>query len=500
MKKIDTLLDGTTIINFPVYFRLLKRYKRFSAIIFVCVLLFGIILNFYQKSIYYTSITFSDVASGNTDPSLKMLSAFMGESKDNQKAYQIIALRKSMDFTRKVTGKIMANPDFNRMRFDLNFFGNDSLKATSIVKKCGGRTQCILEQLTELLPSFYEIFDRDRTGVTFTLEVKASDELTAHVLIKELQDSIQEARVATLRATIAQQEKTNIEILAIKEKDLEESEFYKHLEQKEMIDSTLKEVDDKLDVHGKIFAEVKSTLASLESRVERSKAVVGKKIGLEQIEKEKRRAELKERIEKLNKDLNALEISNFEYTEKDKQVIDNLKTELVEKKKALQKLGQGNASSSLDSFIKTSEEKLNATELEYRVTKDQYESLKAGYEQLLAEKTGIMEKKAKSDQTIERLAPTAKFVKEIKAKVDQLNLMKTTVVSDMRFDIYPKPPEETKKIGKILIAAYVIVLYVLLNLLVMTVVYLFDDKIHDEDDLSSIDESLKVIGVVPKYD
>lgn len=471
-----------------------------NVFIILSVLIFGGCLHFFQKTTYYTSITFSDVSAGNSDPSLKALSAFMGDSKDNQKAYQIIGLKKSMDFSRNVVSRIMANSSFTGMRFDLNYFGNNKLKAVEIVKGCGGKKECIHSLLVELIPSFYDIYDRDRTGVTFTLEVKASDELTAQILVKELQESIQEFRVAALRETIAQQEKTNLEILSIKEKDLADSEFYKHLEEKDFIDSELKEINDKIDIHSKIFAEVKSTLASLESRVERSKAVVGKRIGFDQIEKEKRRSELKERIEKLNKDLNALEISNFEYTEKDKQVIDNLKKELAEKKQKLQKLGQGNTSSSLDTFIKSSEEKINATELEYRVTKDQYESLKANYDQYILEKNAIMERKAKADQTTEKLAPTAKFVKELSAKVDQLNLLKTTVVSDMRFDIYPKPPEEVKKIGKILIVAYSLVLYTFMSILILSIKFLMDDKIYDEDDLFNLGQDLKVIGVTPKYD
>lgn len=500
LKNIDRLLDGTTVLNFPMYFRLFRRYKKMSVAVMCLVLALAMALHFLQRTTYYTSINFSDVASGNPDPAMKMLSAFTGDSKDNQKAHQILGLRKSMDFSRRVATRLMNNEAFLNMRFDLNYFGDNTLKAREIVKKCGGKDECVHRLLVELIPSFYEIFDRDRAGVTFTVEAKASDELTAQVIIKELQESIQEFRISTLKSTIAQQEKTNLEILAIKQKEMQEAQFYQHLEEKDLIDSQLKDINDRIDVHSKIFAEVKSTVASLESRVERSRAVVGKKVGIDQIEREKRRSELKERIEKLNKDLNALEISNFEYSEKDKQVITNLKNELAEKKKTLNRLGHGNGSSSMDSFIKSSEEKINSTELEYKVAKDQYEALNEAYEQYVAEKNELLEKKAKADQVMERLAPTAKFVKELTAKVDQLLMLKTTVVSDMRFDIYPKPPEESKKIGKILIVAYTVLLYGLLAIMTLSIAFLLDDKIYDEDDLIAMDTELKVIGVAPKYD
>lgn len=501
MKKFDLLLDGTTVLNFPMYFRLIKRFKKVSFIIFAIVLLFALGLNFFQKTIYYTSITFADTAAGNTDPSVKMLGAFLGgDNKDNNKAYQIIALKKSMDFTRNVATKLIENENFSKLRFDLSLFGSSHLKASEIIKRCNKKPECIKAEITELLPSFYEIFDRDRAGVMFTLEVKASDELTAQILIHVLQESINEARIKALKTSIAQQEKTNTEMLNIKEIELEKSDFYNLLEQKNILESRIKEIDDKIDINGKIFAEVKSSLANLESRVTRSRAVVGRKVGLNEIAKEKKRAELKERIEKLNKDLNALEITNFEYTEKDKLIIENLKTELEIKKKELAKLGQGNSSSNMDTFIKSSEEKLNSTELEYKVVKDQYETLSKSYDEYLAEKNKILEEKTKADQTIERLAPMAKYVKETRAKVDQLNLMASTIVSDVRFDIYPKPPEETKKISKILILAYSIVLFGFLTIAMLTIGFLLDDKIYDEEDLKEISDDLKIIGVVPKYD
>ncbi|MDO9182286.1 MAG: hypothetical protein Q7U04_07745, partial [Bacteriovorax sp.] len=117
MNKIELLFDGTTIINFPFIIKLFKRYLKSS--IFISLFLTAICLSFYfmQEEVYWTSISFSDATEDKTDAGMKGLSMLMGDKKGGLRATDILNLRSSIDFNRKIAISITESEFFKKLRF-----------------------------------------------------------------------------------------------------------------------------------------------------------------------------------------------------------------------------------------------------------------------------------------------------------------------------------------------------------------------------------------------
>lgn len=455
-----------------------------------------------QQNIFWTSIGFTDVATNSSDPALKMLSAFLNDDKKSNKAAEILNYRDSMDFTKKVSKSLIFNPHFDSLRFDLSFFDKTSLSAKSIAKECKNDKFCIEKELSEKLPKFYEVLDRDRGGTNFLLQVKATDELTANILLSEIMKAIQASRVESLKTNIAQQENVNIDILGKKKKELESVDYYKLIEDKIKMENDLKTIDSNIDYQTKLSSEIQLNLARAESKFRRVQKISKKKVGRDELELERKSIDLRDKIEKLTSDIHSLENMNSDATEKDKSIIMLLKKELAQNKKQLERLDVGGSYSAFDKFVKSNEEKVGANELDYRVLHDQLVASNQNIEILSLKKKTMFAKKAQIDETLDKLKPSIEFLKTLEAKIEQLRLLRTTSVSDMRFDVYaiPTDSEGVKKIGKLLMTAYTIVLLALLNIVLLTVLYWRDDRIYDEADLKIISENLKVIGIGSHYD
>lgn len=502
LNKIDSLFDGTTIINFSFYLQLLRRYRK--SVVVVCVmtvLAAGAVYSFQQET-YTASIDFSDVSSSSADPALKALSAFLNDDKKANKSNEILNLRTSMDFTKKLSSSLMENPLFSKLRFDSSFFGDRRDTVKAIIKWCKNNKECIDKKLIAKLPQFYEITDRDRGGVNFSVQVKATDELTANTLLSEIMKTIQVQRVESIKTNISQQEKVNIEILEKKKKELEAVDYFNMLEEGNKLNNYLKEIDTNIEYQAKLISETQLSLASAESKFRRSKKISKKRVSRDDLELEKKSNDLKERIEKLSGDIHLLENSSGNLTEKEKNIIENLKLELKRNKGQFQSLGVGNSSIAYDKFVKINEEKVGATELDFGVLTDQMNNAKESLNKLSSEKSGLLEKKNKIDQQLEQFKPSIDFVRSLGAKIEQLRLLRTTSVSDMRFDTYETPPDPDgiNKIGKVLMIAYCLVSMVILNIVLLSVKYLFDDRIFDDKDLKVISEDLKVIGIGSYYE
>ncbi|MDO9183224.1 MAG: hypothetical protein Q7U04_12495, partial [Bacteriovorax sp.] len=325
------------------------------------------------------------------------------------------------------------------------------------------------------------------------------DHLTANVLLKIISKTILDSRAEVVRISLRDQVNTNTNILIAKKKENDISNFYEIEEDRDFLDSELKEVQSKLDHQINVTTVAQDNLATAESNYQRSKKISNKKIDNEDIDIETHRKELRERIEKLNSDLSALEDVSSSQTSRDKEVLVQLRRDIRESKSKLKMLGEGNSQTSLRQFVKQNDEKIHGKELEYKVIKDQVDFAKQNYEDLIIKKKDILRKKIKADQSIDILKPNVEFIKNLEIKIEQLKLLSLTVSPDVRFDSYAAAPDPIKKIGLILLVGYLVILEGLLLTLYLSTRFYFDNNIYDIDDLKGSSSNLKIIGNGPKY-
>lgn len=479
--------------------KLFKRYfKSCLAIVFFVAFLCGV-LYLKQQEIYWTSLSFSDATVDSNDSSLKLLSGIMGDNKGGLRASDILNLRTSVDFNRKMAQSILNSEHFNQFRLDLGIFGDKNESPSSIKAFCKNNNECVLQELVLRLPKFYQISDKDRNGVHFVVEVKALDELTANLFLKFISKAILDTRTEVLKSSIKDQEKMNLSMLIERKKEIDLASYYSDLEEANRLDSEYKEIQLKFERQSHLIVELQNSFSNAESNFQRSKSFLKRKVNIDELGVEKKRSDLKIKIEKLNGDINALEDIAESKTLKDREVIIQLKKELRESKSMYQLLGDNANQEGLDSFIKKTDEKIHSKEFEYSVIKDQLANAQKNYSELEVEKRDLFEKKIKIDQNIAILKPVVEFIKNLEIKVEQLKLLAATVGPDVRFDSYSNTPVPVKKIGLILLFAYVLMLQLIFVTVYLTFRFLFDERVYDLQDLENISPNLKFLGLGPKF-
>ena len=499
LNKLELVFDSTTIINIPFMVKLFKRYFKSSIFISVVITFFSASLYFFQKEMYWASISFSDASESN-ESSLSIPVGILGDKKGGIRAADILNLRSSVDFNRKVAQNLISSEFYSNLRFDLNYLGFKSVNALEIEKICKGNSGCITENLAKRLPKFYEITDKDRNGVNFSVEVKALDALTANVLLKSVSKAIGDSRTEVVRYKLKEQEKSDTSILIEKKKEIDVVNFYELQDDKNRLESELNEIQSKIDHQTNVITSVQDKLATADASYQLSRKISNKRVNYDELNNEMRRRELKDKIIKLNSDIIALEDISTEHSQQDKDVLIQLKKEMETAKKRLKSYGEGDSQINLNQFVKQNDEKIYAKELEYKVIKDQWDSAKQNYDDLIIKKKDILGRKIKAEQSIDILRPSVEFIKNLEIKIEQLKLRNMSVNSDVRFDSYSGAPEPVKKIGLILMLGYFVMLQAIVSMIHLLVRFYFDNNIYDEDDLKAISSNLKIIGNGPRYE
>ncbi len=78
--------------------------------------------------------------------------------------------------------------------------------------------------------------------------------------------------------------------------------------------------------------------------------------------------------------------------------------------------------------------------------------------------------------------------------------MEETVTTDLRFDTFATPPDNSKRVGKLLMVAYMIIILTMLLMGYLITRYLLDDRIYDADDLKKFVGDVPILGETPKFD
>lgn len=497
MSKINHLLDGTTVINLPFFIDLFKRYKKTTTLIIISIFIgcWGIYL--MQKDYYWSSVRFTDTGA-TVDSPVKALSILLGDKKDGLRQVEIFSLQKSLGFTERVAEYLIEHPDFLTLRFDLNLFGDASLSAQAISEMCAHKRECIKMEMMKLIPRFYSIKDVERNSVHYVMEVKALDYRTSDIFLKALSTSVEKNRIDLLRENFLELEKLSKDLLAQKKINLETEKYSEFLQEKSRVDQSLKEIESKIEIQGKLLVEQKTVLTRIESKLNRTKNVLSKNMNLDEVALDKKRRDLRDKIEKLTNDIHELELYTGGLNTQDREVVSLLKKELKQNHEMLAKLGNSHGVSSYGAFFRATEQKVEGNQFDYNVYHEHLLKTQQNYDEMQAQMKNLVKEKMKLDEREEHLRPSIEFIKNLEIKIAQTSVLKETIGSDLKFDQL-SVPEKAKKLGRLILLAYSIVLSFVFGILYLGARFMWDDRIYDEADLDRVRAGLPVIGITPRY-
>ncbi len=499
MNKLTALLDGTTGIAFPFLFKLIRRYywTSLAAVSAMCVA--AGLFYLFQAPLYWTSIGFS-FTSGRTTSPIGAIAKLVANSEWENNKSEILGIRRSVGFTRRVAERLLNRADFGTLNFNTRTVRFRSFTGADLAASCGKSRECLLEKLMRTLPGLYSVFDVDRSGVNFTLQVKAGDKKTAEVLVQDLSASIGEHRTEMIRRSFQDQIRITSDLISQKKNEIDASEWNQLKEVKLLVENRIHDLDEQIAIQNRLLVEQESTLFKAQAQVRNTESRLKHRVDLNALQEDKKRQSLEERVEQLTADIHALEVANAQYTAKDSQILEGLKRELTETKRQLEGLGNsGRSLSNTKAFIKASDQKLDFNELDVSVFRDQTGQSRRRYEELVSEKAQLLERRITVEKKLDELIPSIQFLGVLENKLVQLKLMDTSNLTDIYFDAYPTYPSAAKKVGRLLLLAYTVVMSSLALLVAVSIRFLTDDRIHDEDDLKRFVSKIQVLGNVPDF-
>lgn len=502
--KLDRLVDESTILNIPLMFQLVFRYKVLSVLTVVSCLSVCHYLYNKQVEVYWSSIRFSNLQEKSTSPMDAINVALGSDTGDrgygNSLAEEVKALRVSMDFTRKIAKKVMKHDYFFNMNFNPTNNKSEDYVVSSFIENCKKDKDCLMEELVGLIPRFYSIEDPERTGLNFVLEVGTADKKTTTILLKIISDAISESRVDTIRLTYTNQRESAEQLVHKEKTKLEDENYFSLTKTKEILKNDLNNLQHEIQINNKLSWENESLLSIAQAKVKKSNKMISAQIDTKELNKDKKRNFLKEKIDNLRKDINALEMLRISHSTEEVEILDSLKGELTKSENSLKSLGNSRSLASLNEFVNKTQDSVEESEFNYDVYKNYSQKAKENYKGLLIKNSNLVDDLLSTQNRLEKLRPIVEFLKALESKVIQLKLLEITSMSDLKFDNFPTFPVKSKKISKLMIFVYSFFFIVFSMLGVLCLRFISDDNIYDESDINRIFPNVDVLGVSPKFE
>lgn len=493
MNKISALLDDITVINFSMLWKLFRRYRQMCLALLASCCLIALFYYIFQSNVFSSSISFK--AARNDSSTAHSILAGSGD--DKLKA-DILRLERSVDFYRIIASKLLSQFSLSEVLHGIS--KNSSKTMDHIVLLCADNTECANEQLANILPSSIDITYGDRDGNNFILTVRTIKAEFNRKYLDTVIEAIHHSRIEARRLYLSEQQQITRQMISKNKGKLTGSNYDELARRHGQIISLEKEYDDKLKVsHQNLIGQMERFDAA-KSQLDNRKQAKNREVKLDDIEVSKRRRSLLALVEQLTGDINAVELMADSTSAESGKILLELKLQLEQAKADLSKMPQDSRGfDNLDKFISANDEKIDASEFDFRVISDQVEMARQKYRSLQDEKQKLVDQRIKLEAEMKQMNPTVSLLTDLESKNIEYQLLESTVVSDLLFDRFATTVKQMRKVSLFFLILYTFIVTLFLLLSSVVARFLLDTKIYDEDDLKSVLGNVKILGSIPEF-
>jgi hypothetical protein len=498
MKNMGILLDDKTIINFTFFGKLLKRYYIITMLSPLLVLLVGFYVYNSQNDVYMISAGMLVKSSESSEKS--SIASLLGSEKQEFSIAEVLSLGKSIDFQQKIAKQLVDHPDFSKMNF--NTIKVKKMKSHSeIFGNCAGNNKCVYSILRGAVGSYYDIKRSAVIVNKYIVSIKTLDGFTSREILKLITKEITKSRKETLLSSLTDQMEVSKKLIKKKKEELVDVNI---VSLEDLLKTKTKELSDLATVirsYKSIFMSQKLQLSKAKLTVKETKRAISQDTnGTDKI-KYTKSLELKKDIEKLREDIRVLQGAAVNGSEQDQLIISQVQNQLAVKERAFKKLGKIKRKfSNIEKFKDTKDKSSDYNEFDYNVLVGQHEATKKELVKLDSRKLKLEAERLFYENKLKSLKPSFDYLKLLKDKMIQLELVKWTVGNDIIFDKLPESVRRFKRtsLSKIVLFSFMISLFIVF--LGVFVRYMFDKRIYDEYELSRNFKGLEIIGNTPEFD
>ncbi|MCP4912849.1 MAG: hypothetical protein GY909_07000 [Oligoflexia bacterium] len=500
MKKINVILHETTIINFPFFWKLIKRYAVISVIAPIIALCVGAYVYLSQNDIYLKSASFKYQVD-SAEASSSSIASIIGEKSQGLSPNEILGIMTSFDFAKQVATTLVNHKDILKFNFT-PIKSKDMVSTPDMMAKCGDDFDCKVKSVQVIIPYLY-VMEPDRLIENrFWVRVKSLDRFTTETLTDILINELVKSRVNTIKHSITEQIKLSHELVDSKREELIGVDMMAVRDRKKEVSSLIEEITSKIKNYNSFYHQQKLKMTLAETKYNQTKNTISKKkVNQEDVETFKKRTELKDKIKKIQEDITAIKLSSQSLSSQDSIIIDQLNLELKETKEKLGKLGgNGRSISNIVKFLDKKDKESDFNEFDYKVLKGQFAKIQKDYQAMIDKRDALEAEDRKLDNTLEQYKPSFEYIKLLEQKIIQLKLLESTVISDFIFDKEMANVRRFKRTSRSKITLFSVTTSIFLLFLLILIRYVSDDRIYDTYELEKSFEELTIIGNTPDFD
>jgi hypothetical protein len=499
MKKLNIVLNETSIINFPFLWKLIKRYKFLSISVPVIAAVYSISIFMGQNTIFSGEVGFKYISEGSNSPT-SMIFSMLGEKTSKLDPTEIISYGSSVDFQYKVADEILESSELRKLNFN-SINSKEISTFDEIFADCKDSKECRRDKIARIIGSFYNVkMDTDIID-RYHLIVRTLDHRTTDTLVKIISKTIDEDRLKQIRYFVTSQVKISEELLSKKKNEVNMSFVKGMVNEKARLLVKIDALHNRTDAIRRIYYSDRTKLNKLETERSQTKKILARsnKASNNELFKVVEAKKLKQKNRQLRDDIASIKTSFSSADVSGSDIIGKLKNELEVNERRLASIGDVASATLNEDFAASKENKQMNTEHNYNVSIKQFNMTKVEFEKLNKDFEETVKKKADIEIKLLDHQPNLQLIKLLEQKLVQLKLAESTIVSDLIFDSFQSELSSYKKIAKTKMIFVSIFFSCFLLLFVIILRYIFDGRIYDEYELKNNFEDLEIIGNTPDF-
>lgn len=493
MKKIELLLDETTVINFRLLVKLAMRYRthfQFSLLFFFSALTY---FYFTQPKVYSTQIPVRTIVKHNVSSDLSSLIPVTDTESINQMELSLIL--SSHSFLRFYAEKLQSSPFFGKMVLGNPAMGKKT-EALPLIKECREEKNCILDKLIPALQGSFAV-EQGISESRFNLVLFSFDQQTLSLQKKIFVSAVDSYRIQGKQYQISKELTSVEDLIRENQNSLKNSNGLEILDKHEKNNSMIVEVKDRIRMLQVYINEARTSLTEMTARSSENRrmlagAVQNDRLGVSEA------LSLGKKIRDLRQNIAALSVlAEDQLSEKDKGIIGKLKAELATLEKRRANFSEDTESE--ETFLQDQHGKEKTLGFDLAVIRKKLNTLESELETRKAELELLTSENLVNESFVSKARHEVEFIKNLEGKRLSLKLLASTITTDLLFEESSGGIREFHVLSllKVLLFAFFLTFFLYGSSLVIR--FMIDDHIYSEDDLKVHFSHLDFIGDVPSF-
>lgn len=496
MEKLSQLLNESTIVEFKLLWKLVRRYRShfFAAV----VLSLAIFVYTYsqQPIIYAVNVPIKVVANHTVAHDLSALVPV-----ENGATLNVNELKISLDnftFMKSFAKLVVKDPSFEKFNLG-STLANKKISGKKIKTTCGNDNNCVVDAVASALKPLFSI-EQGLTENRFVLSVNAIDRNTVQVITPILMKAIDENRIHVRQYLVLKEIQSVSNLIAESRSIMQKMDGYQALEDQEKLQSNIDSQKEELKILQYNATQEQANFKALESRMlENRRSTNGRNIS--STDEYDSIVKGQARLIELSQNLAILTTIPAEKRSKaDNLIIEQLKEEKDRLIKTLPSAATRRSLQLNENFLEGQRSKAGDIEFDYIVSKNKLEKLTSDYEEGKEELEQMLEEKINSENKVVGLKTDLEFLKNLEAKLMSLKLLNASMTSDLYFEDTSSLASEFRQSSYIKLMLFSFGITMFIYLLSLIIRFLFDDRIYGEEEIRGHLKGLDFVGEVPKFD